>query len=97
MRLKRSYAPRLGGWCCLYLPTYSPWLNPNEMLWRQFRCEVTHCELFATLAALLQAAQDFFDRHNQCPARGTVNFISSDPVPRQRASMWSRILVLCCD
>jgi transposase len=52
----------------LYLPTYSPWLNPIEMLWRQFRREVTHCELFATLTALLQAAQDFFDRYNRCPA-----------------------------
>jgi putative transposase len=26
----------------LYLPTYSPWLNPIEMLWRHFRREVTH-------------------------------------------------------
>jgi transposase len=53
----------------LYLPTYSPWLNPIEMLWRHFRREVTHGELFPTLAALLQAAQTFFDRHNQCPHR----------------------------
>ena len=30
----------------LYLSTYSPWLNPIEMLWRHFRREVTHCELF---------------------------------------------------
>jgi transposase len=51
----------------LYLPTYSPWLNPIEMLWRHFRREVTHCELFTTLAALLQAARDFFARHNCCP------------------------------
>jgi transposase len=51
----------------LYLPTYSPWLNPIEMLWRHFRREVTHCELFPSLAALLQAAQAFFDRHNQRP------------------------------
>jgi transposase len=51
----------------LYLPTYSPWLNPIEMLWRHFRREVTHCELFPSLAALLQAAQAFFDRHNQGP------------------------------
>ena len=51
----------------LYLPTYSPWLNPIEMLWRHFRREVTHCELFASLKDLLQAAQDFFVRHNQCP------------------------------
>ena len=51
----------------LYLPTYSPWLNPIEMLWRHFRREVTHCELFATKQALLAAARDFFDRYNQCP------------------------------
>jgi transposase len=30
----------------LYLPTYSPWLNPIDLLWRHFRREVTHCELF---------------------------------------------------
>ncbi len=51
----------------LYLPTYSPWLNPIEMLWRHFRREVTHCELFETVAALLQAAREFFDRHNRSP------------------------------
>ncbi len=53
----------------LYLPTYSPWLNPIEMLWRHFRREVTHCELFETMKALLGAAQDFFARYNQCPRR----------------------------
>jgi transposase len=53
----------------LYLPTYSPWLNPIEMLWRHFRREVTHCELFESVAALLLAAQDFFDRHNRVPQR----------------------------
>jgi len=51
----------------LYLPTYSPWLNPIEMLWRHFRREVTHCELFETVQALLTAARDFFDRYNQAP------------------------------
>lgn len=51
----------------LYLPTYSPWLNPIEMLWRHFRREVTHCELFATIKALLAAAADFFARYNQHP------------------------------
>src|SRR5512135_1094258 len=49
----------------LYLPTYSPWLNPIEMLWRHFRREVTHCELFENMEALLKAAQNFFDRCNQ--------------------------------
>ena len=51
----------------LYLPTYSPWLNPIEMLWRHFRREVTHCELFVSVKALLSAAQDFFDRYNLIP------------------------------
>jgi transposase len=51
----------------LSLPTYSPWLNPIEMLWRHCRREVTHCELFETVTALLAAARDFFDRYNQRP------------------------------
>jgi len=53
----------------LYLPTYSPWLNPIEMLWRQFRREVTHNELFQTVKSLLAAAREFFDRYNREPAR----------------------------
>jgi transposase len=53
----------------LYLPTYSPWLNPIEMLWRHFRREVTHCELFESVKALLAAAQDFFARYNREPHR----------------------------
>ena len=64
--LVRAAAGRL---VLLYLPTYSPWLNPIEMLWRYFRREVTHCELFETKQALLAAAQEFFDRYNLCPQK----------------------------
>jgi transposase len=53
----------------LYLPTYSPWLNPIQMLWWHFRREVTHCELFETMAALVTAAYDFFVRYNRTPER----------------------------
>jgi transposase len=53
----------------LYLPTYSPWLNPIEMLWRHFRREVTHCELFESVDALLRATAAFFDRCNRTPGR----------------------------
>ena len=53
----------------LYLPTYSPWLNPIEMLWRQYRSEVTHCELFESIDALLEATREFFDRMNRTPER----------------------------
>jgi putative transposase len=51
----------------LYLPTYSPWLNPIEMLWRYFRRNVTHCELFENIKALISATYDFFDQCNHQP------------------------------
>ena len=53
----------------LYLPTCGPWLNPIEMLRRQFRREVTHCELFASIDALLEATAAFFTRYNRRPDR----------------------------
>jgi putative transposase len=53
----------------LYLPTYSPWLNPIEMLWRQYRREVTHCEPFESIDAVLEATREFFDRCNRAPQR----------------------------
>lgn len=53
----------------LYLPTYSPWLNPIEMLWRHFRREVTHCELFLSIKAVIEASYAFFRRYNQCPEK----------------------------
>jgi transposase len=62
----------------LYLPTYSPWLNPIEMLWRHFRREVTHGELFENMDALLKAAQDFFDRHNRIPNQ-VLSIIGAHP------------------
>jgi transposase len=53
----RSAAGRL---VLLYLPTYSPWLNPIEMLWRHYRREVTHCELYESLHAVIDATLEFF-------------------------------------
>lgn len=64
--LVRAAAGRL---VLLYLPTYAPWLNPIEMLWRHFRREVTHCELFVSLQALVEAAQAFFERCNKMPQK----------------------------
>ena len=62
----------------LYLPTYSPWLNPIEMLWRHFRREVTHCELFETIKVLIEAAYDFFHRYNQTPDK-VLSIIGTHP------------------
>jgi transposase len=60
----------------LYLPTYSPWLNPIAMLWRHFRREVTHGELLASLDALLKAAHAFFERDNQ-DTEGVLSIIGA--------------------
>lgn len=62
----------------LYLPTYSPWLNPIEMLWRHFRREVTHCELFETVKVLIAATKDFFDRYNKTPEK-VLSIIGANP------------------
>jgi putative transposase len=64
-QVMRAAAGRL---VLLYLPTYSPWLNPIEMLWRHFRREVTHCELFASIDTLIDATSRFFERCNLCLA-----------------------------
>jgi hypothetical protein len=53
----------------LDLPTDSPWLNPLEMLGRQFRREVTHGARVTSLDALMKAAHAVFDRDNQSTAR----------------------------
>jgi transposase len=71
----RSAAGRL---VLLYLPTYSPWLNPIEMLWRHFRREVTHCELFETVKVLIEAAYGFFRRCNQTPEK-VLSIIGAHP------------------
>lgn len=64
----------------LYLPTYSPWLNPIEMLWRHYRREVTHCELFETMTALVDASTAFFTRSNAMPekTRSIIGAIRQD-------------------
>jgi transposase len=62
----------------LYLPTYSPGLNPIEMLWRHFRREIAHCELFLTLKDLIYASYASLHRYNQVPDK-TLSLIGAIP------------------
>ena len=39
------------------------------MLWRHCRREVTRCELFESVRALLRATSEFLARHNRTPER----------------------------
>jgi transposase len=44
----------------IYLPSYSPELNPIERLWQWLRKEVTHNRLFETLEGMMDALEQEF-------------------------------------
>jgi transposase len=49
----------------LFLPPYSPQLAPIERVWKLARRMATHNRFFATLAELLAAVEQCFDRWRQ--------------------------------
>lgn len=49
------------------LPTYSPWLNLIERLWKHLRRKVTHNHLFASIAELVKAVCSFLEALNTTP------------------------------
>jgi putative transposase len=49
------------------LPTYSPWLNLIELLWKHLRRKVTHNHLFKTISDLVQAVCSFLEELNATP------------------------------
>jgi transposase len=49
------------------LPTYSPWLNLIERLWKHLRRKVTHNHLFASIAELVKAVCSFLEALNATP------------------------------
>ena len=51
----------------MFLPPYSPELNPVEKLWQWLRKEVTHNNLFKTLKTLMDALENEF--HNLTPLK----------------------------
>ena len=49
------------------LPTYSPWLNVIELLWKHLRRKVTHNHLFQNITQLVKAVCSFLNALNQTP------------------------------
>jgi transposase len=49
------------------LPSYSPWLNVIELLWKHLRRKVTHNHLFESIAELIQAVCSFLEALNETP------------------------------
>lgn len=50
------------------LPTYSPWLNVIELLWKHLRRKVTHNHLFQNMVQLVKAVHSFLQALNRTPA-----------------------------
>jgi uncharacterized UPF0160 family protein len=44
----------------VFLPTYSPKLNPVERFWKHLRRQVTHNHFFQTMDRLMDAVTSFF-------------------------------------
>jgi len=59
-----QYADRL---LLFLLPTYSPWLNLIERLWKHLRCKVTHNHLFTNIEELVKAVCSFLNTLNTTP------------------------------
>jgi len=49
----------------VFLPTYSPWLNPIERFWKYMLRQITHNYLFKSLLELKNTARNFFSRFTQ--------------------------------
>lgn len=47
------------------LPTYAPWLNHQEKLWREWRKYVTHGHPFSSVEEILKATDSFFGSLSQ--------------------------------
>jgi transposase len=50
------------------LPTYSPWLNLIELLWKHLRRKVTHNHLFENILQLVEAVCSFLKTLNKTPS-----------------------------
>jgi hypothetical protein len=82
MSSRWSCAERRVGWFCFTCqPTVLGCEPHRDAVWRHFRREVTHCELFSERekALIIAAAYDFFERYNRCPWR-ILSIIGSDLV-----------------
>lgn len=64
MKFLEQYADQL---ILFALPTYSPWLNLIERLWKHLRRKVTHNHLFEGISQLVQAVCSFLKSLNRTP------------------------------
>ena len=63
----------------LWLPTYAPWLNPIEKLWRRLRQEVVHCHRLSDDWDGLKAAAAAFLARFASPAPDLLRYVGLSP------------------
>ena len=73
MQFLKQYSEQL---LLFALPTYSPWLNAIERLWKHLRRKVTHNHLFNSISQLVTAVSSFLEALNQTPVL-TLSIIGS--------------------
>ena len=69
----------------VYLPTYSPHLNPIEMLWRHVRRLVTHNYKFDTIAAVIEAVRRVLEQLSK-HADQVLSIIGGKPLAKAEAT-----------
>jgi len=66
-KTRKSLEPYADQLILFSLPTYSPWLNLIELLWKHLRRKVTHNHLFKTISELVEAVCSFLEALNETP------------------------------
>jgi putative transposase len=64
----------------VYLPTYSPWLNPIEKLWRKAYQEVLHLHRYSERWQELQERMDSFLGSYSQPSKDLLRYVGLLPV-----------------
>lgn len=63
----------------LFLPTYSPWLNPTEKVWRKLKQELLHLHRYSSRWKDLQErVQDWLDQYDQ-PSSDLLHYVGLSP------------------
>ena len=63
----------------VFLPTYAPWLNPIEKVWRKLKQEQLHLHRYSSRwKDLQQRVQDWLDQYDQ-PSPDLLHYVGLSP------------------
>jgi transposase len=62
-KIRLKFLKRIPRLSFVFLPAYSPNMNPTEWVWKQMRRQVTHSALFPSFQDQIDAATDFFQSY----------------------------------